>query len=297
MPLKIIALPKVKEQHLTGIFGNFEEVVNARIAELRESKLPSNQQRVKFFQYLLDLVDPTQYAAVQARFLDPDVVDKKSDMLKYLDPIVWFESKLALAVRLGLDKAGPKRILDLGTGPGHFPVVAAYFGHDVTGTDLPNRTTGVVEAGHLYGALCDVFKVSRIAHKITPTDDLKALKGPYDLVTSILTAFNVDAKKRPWTTEAWQDFFGRLRENVLAPNGSLFMSLSDNKLTPAVWARLKRNATWAVDQNKAIYFETLEPQRNPGAKPTTRARSTRRAPGEEQTEPSRAPAESGEQSR
>ena len=255
--LRIVSLPKVRDQHLPGIFGDFSDVILARVEQLRATKRAPDQQRAKFFEYLLSLVDKERYRAIQERFLDPKTIDKTSDLVKYLDPIIWFESKYAIAVRLGLDKSAPKRILDLGTGPAHFPVVAAYFGHDVTGTELPGRAKGKSDTGHLYDALCDVYKVKRIAHKITVADDLASLNGPYDLVTSFLTAFNVDEKKRIWTASNWDGFLRRLEESVLTAQGSLFMSLADNKLSPAVWAHLKRRATWAVDQSKTLFFENL----------------------------------------
>ena len=254
---KIVALPKVKEQHLPGVFGDFSTIVNQRINELKQSKRAVDLEKGRFFEYLLNLVDASQYRAIQARFLDPKVLDKKSDLVKYLDPIIWFESKLALALRLGLDKSAPRRILDLGTGPAHFPVVATYFGHDVTGTDLPRRTLGASETGHLYDALAGAYKVKRIGHIIKPGDDLRALKGPYDLVTSFLTAFNVDEKKAPWSVDSWDTFLGHLQENVLSPDGGVFMSLTNKKLTPVVWTHLKRLATWALDDSKLLYIPNL----------------------------------------
>jgi hypothetical protein len=253
-----VALPKVKEQHFFGIFGNFQDVVELRIAQLQRTGQPQDRIKVRFFEFLLNEVDAERYGEIQDHFLAPQRIDPKADTLKYLDPLVWFESKLGFALRLGLDAAASRRILDIGTGPGHFAVVARFFGHDVVGTEVPRRAQGVRGSGHLYDALCDAFKVSRIAHSVRPFGDLRDIAGTYDMLTSFLAGFNVDERKRPWTITHWKHFLASVRRDVLAPDGTVFLNLSNGKITPPVWDALKGAAEWFLDQQKSLYFSSLE---------------------------------------
>lgn len=250
-------LPKIRQEHFTGIFGDFRAVVTQRIDELRHARHPLARHRMAFFEFLLRETDAEHYAEIQRTFLHPSRLDPESDVAKYLDPIIWFESKIALAVRLELDRGPPKRILDLGTGPGHFAVVARFFGHEVLGTELPLRSRGMGETDHLYDALCDVFAVNRLSHKIVPFGNLADLPGGFDLVTALLAAFNVDEQKKPWKVEHWKCFMRGLREHVLSPHGAVFFNLANNKVTSETWAYLARQATWATETNKSVYFTQL----------------------------------------
>jgi hypothetical protein len=256
MRLQPFDLPKVKKEHYPGIFGDFESVLACRIAELRGLRTPQAGQKIAFFEYLLDTVDPKAFAAIQDDFVRPGKVDLGVDLPKYIDPIIWFESKLVIAQRMGLHHAAPKRIIDFGTGPGHFPTVARFFGHQPTGTELPRRSQGET-TGHLYDRLCEVYGVKRISHVIAPRPNLQGLSGPYDYATSFLTAFNVTAAKQPWSKISWNLFFQELRSHVLTPEGSLYMTLTHNKVTPAGWKYLTEFATSSVDVSRTLFFENL----------------------------------------
>lgn len=249
-----MSIPGIKPLHLRRMFGDFRETVAGRIGELRESGEPNSAQAIAFFEYLLKEVDAAQYALVQQEFLGDSANAANSNMLKYLDPINWFESKLSIARWLKLDKQAPKRILDLGTGPGHFPVVARFFGHSVVGTDLPSRSSGLDKTGHLYDALCELYRVNRISHVIRPMEPLGDLQGRYELVTAFLAAFNVDEDKQPWTEQHWRIFLSDLAANVLSERGTLFMRLTHDKLTDRAWAYLASIAEWKEDQSRQVFI-------------------------------------------
>src|SRR6188472_3916764 len=97
-----LVLPRVKEKYYQGVFGEFGDVVRARIAELRGSTSAINEEKARFFEYLLTQIDAEKFGRLQESFLSPPVIDH--GCIKYFDPITWFESKLALARRLGLHK-------------------------------------------------------------------------------------------------------------------------------------------------------------------------------------------------
>lgn len=247
-------IEKIKDVHLAGVFGDFRETVQRRMETLRATKNEENLDTARFFEFLLSEVDADQYTRIQRRYTgQPD------GMTKYLDPINWFESKLRVARKLGLNNRPPLRILDLGTGPGHFPVVARFYGHDVTGTDLPKVSGGPDKTGHFYDALCDVYRVKRISHVIRPNIPLENLEGRYNMVTAFLAAFNVYENKKPWTIAYWQYFLGNLRRDVLEPEGQLFMMLADDKLTPDVWTYLTSLGDWSVERSKQLFISNFAP--------------------------------------
>src|SRR6478735_5135628 len=55
----------------------------------------------------------------------------------YLDAKDWLRKFLQEILRLQLHTSPPKRILDLGTGPGYFIYVCRYLGHEVLGLERP----------------------------------------------------------------------------------------------------------------------------------------------------------------
>jgi hypothetical protein len=226
--------------------------VQRRISALRSHNSATNCDTARFFEFLLSEVDADEYSLIQEHYrASPD------GTTKYLDPITWFESKLRTARRLGLDKSPSLKILDLGTGPGHFPVVARYYGHDVTGTDLPGVSGGVDNTGHLYDSLCGIYRVKRISHVVRPNQPLTGLGDRYDMVTAFLAAFNVDAEKKPWTRQHWEFFLKDLGNNVTTDRGTVFLVLDNKKLTDESWSYLSSLAEWAECRSKQVLISNL----------------------------------------
>ncbi len=250
-------LPKVKPEHMMGVFGDFDELIRFQIGICEASDDAFEKEKARFFRYLHDRVDAEQFGQMQEYQLADGKVRLDSDIVKYIDPTIWFESKLRSALQLGLDKRSPTDILDIGTGPAHFPVVAEFYGHKVLGTDLPYRATGKLERGHLYDALADIYKVRRMPMKVLPFEPLPPLEGRFGMVTAFLAAFNLDAERKPWSIDAWKFLLSDLRENVLTPDGEIFMSLADDKLTPEVWEYLSSRAAFFTDRSKYIHIVDL----------------------------------------
>jgi hypothetical protein len=252
------ALPNVKPEQWPRIFGDFREVVGQHLRGLRAAKASGSQLKEHFFEFLIEEVDAGAYAEIQANFLDPGILDTMGDMLKYLDPVMWFEGRFSSAVRLGLDQSVPLRILDFGTGPGHFPMIASFLGHDVLGTELPELSPVPTNSERLYDALCGIFGVSRIRYTVRPHTELTGLPGRFAMVTSFMAAFNLDEQKKPWTVRHWSHFLASLKKFVLDPDGRLFMTLANNKLTPEAWRHLESHATWSIEKTKSLFFAHLD---------------------------------------
>lgn len=250
-------LPKVREQHYPGIFGDFDDVVDAAIAHHEAIKSETHVELARFFRHLKELVDREKFAKMQEFQLSEEKLDLEADLVKYIDPVTWFVSKVRLALQIGLDKREPMRILDIGTGPAHWPTVAQFYGHQVIGTELPLRATGQLEDGHLYDSLGDIYHVRRVPMMIKPLTPLPKFEHRFDMVTAFLAAFNMDLQRNPWSIEMWDFFFTDLRRNVLTERGEVFMSLTHFKTPPEVWNYLKRLAVFANDGNKVIHISDL----------------------------------------
>jgi SAM-dependent methyltransferase len=212
------------------------------------------RQRERFFEYLLEEVDAERYAGIQQTYLKPALAGTMGDMLKYLDPILWFDGRFSAAIHLGLDQGKPQRILDIGAGPGHFPFVGRFLGHEVIGTELPLSSANPTNPERLYDDLCALYGVKRVRYVVRPFGDLSGLPGRFDLVTSFMAAFNMDDQKKPWGIKPWDFFLASLERHVLAPEGRLFMTLANNKLTPDAWRHLAAHATSATESSKSILF-------------------------------------------
>ena len=256
-PLVRTDIAGVKPEHLDYMFGDFRTTVENRIMQLRAQNDANGERGASFFEFLLKDVDEAAFARMQQQFLgDADNAENKN-MLKYIDPVTWFDSKLSIARWLALDRQAPLRILDLGTGPGHFPIVARFYGHRVTGTDLPKRAGGSGKSGHLYDSLCELYGVKRIGHVIRPFAPLGDVGGRYDMVTAFLAAFNIDENKKPWSEEHWRFFLTDLKTNVLTERGVVFMRLTHDKLTDKAWDYLVSLSEWHEDQSRQVYITDL----------------------------------------
>jgi hypothetical protein len=247
----------VKPEHLDRMFGDFRTTIETRIAELLAQNDANGERGAAFFEFLLKEVDAGEFARMQQLFLGNPATAENKNMLKYIDPVTWFDSKLSIARWLALDRQPPLRILDLGTGPGHFPIVARFYGHRVVGTDLPKRSSGLDKTGHLYDALCELYRVKRISHVIRPFAPLGEVGGRYDMVTAFLAAFNVDKDKNPWSAEHWRFFLTDLKTNVLAERGVIFMRLTHDKLTDGAWDYLVALSEWHEDQSRQVFITDL----------------------------------------
>jgi hypothetical protein len=239
--LPVIAVKHVNERYHAGMFGDFEETVTNHIARLKTVESWQNSEKIRFFEHLLNTVDRERYRALRDSYLSPPRI--VSSALKYLDPVSWFEQKFGYVFRLGLHEKAPMRILDIGTGPGHFMVIANFYGHTTVGTDIPDHE--VDGPTHLYNGLADIYGTTRIKNRITPFKPLTELGGSYDLVTAFSAAFNLARGGVLWEQPAWDYFLSSLRKDVLVDDGEFFLMLVKLKTRDDIWDYLASLAKWS----------------------------------------------------
>jgi SAM-dependent methyltransferase len=127
---------------------------------------------------------------------------------------------LAEARAIGLDTGPPRRVLDLGAGPGYFLHVAQFFGHTALGLE---RAMAVCAPFHAW------LGVDAVAGSVTARTPLQAFPDRFDVVTAQKIQFDAvrgPAGKRYWGVEEWGFLLDDLRANVLRPGGSVYLRLN-----------------------------------------------------------------------
>lgn len=140
---------------------------------------------------------------------------------KYLDVAYYTFLKLLLARDLGLTKGPPRRVLDIGTGGGHFPFVCRFFGHRALGIDIENP---------VYESIAACLGIRRTIVRIEPRKPLPELGGRFDVITACGVSFNKlgeqDDRRLYWSLEEWQFFLDDLVANQLQRPGLLYFALN-----------------------------------------------------------------------
>jgi len=169
----------------------------------------------------VERIDADEYAALQAKWRDRLVDFDPKFIYKYFDVCFWIKDKIERADRLGLFERPPLRILDLGTGAGHFPAICAALGHEVVGLDVEVP---------LYTDLARLMKVDRRIFRLSPHQPVPDL-GRFDLITGVAVSFDSlgrDAAlvRRYWTLEDWAWLIRHLSEARSRYPGRLYFELN-----------------------------------------------------------------------
>jgi SAM-dependent methyltransferase len=181
----------------------------------------------------------------------------RSVELKYLDFPFWVEAKNRTANDLNLtDHSQALRILDIGSGPGHFALICkkrmglTYFGIDLKLRPPPDSTPN-----HLYDDLRSLFGYAREEYRVDAQSNLGEL-GQFDLITCLMgnfcaTVFSAN-EYRPWDVEDWAMFLDTTAKQALLPGGRMYFYLAREFINDDVHAYLSSRAETA-DRERVIY--------------------------------------------
>jgi hypothetical protein len=227
--------------------------IDERLADLRRALWFHPRRRVllRDLQALMAEVDGVRLAAVRAAFAERMQRADAASRYKYLDVAYFTLQKLKLAHALGLDRSPPWRVLDIGTGAGHFPFVLRHFGHEVVALDIANP---------VYEGIAACLGVKRTLVRVEPGVPLPDLGGRFDLVVAYDTTFNVKRTargepRRYWSLAEWQFLFDDLCGNQLRRPGRLFVQLNkEERVRLAGFRRLayNRHLLTMAAQNGAV---------------------------------------------
>lgn len=218
-----------------------------------------DEARHRFVEYLCAGFDHDRYREIQRRFLTPESIDRHRGALKYLDLAHWLRVKLELALELGLHRAQPMTILDLGAGPGHFPFVCRYFGHQVLGSDVERRP-GFPEGNsqHLYAALLELFEIDKVHLRIERRRELPDLGRRFDLVTALMAKFDNPRRGVCWTADDWVFFLHDLATRHLTPGGRVFLSFNRPFFTPEILHAMRERGAAIDDRKCTVRFDSVD---------------------------------------
>lgn len=192
---------------------------------------------------MMTQVDLDLCQALVEKYSDQAVQAERSKYAK--DPHKTMRDACRRVLRLGLHKAPPMKILDIGTGAGFFPMACAHFGHSC-------HTVDVLATG-FYAEMIQAHGISQDVARIRAFQPFP-VKGPFDLITAFAIAFDKLKGRVPWSETEWSDFLDRALAEV-NPGGRIALhfnwSYGDKRYTPEILAELQaRNAMvddyWAV---------------------------------------------------
>ena len=244
-------IPNVKMSHQSRIFSDLSKILEDRISVIKSSEGSGDGGEIAmFYGHLLERLDFQEYESIKSEFLTESKAQDYSNMLKYFDHSYWFESKIDIIRKLNLQSSPTLDILDIGTGVGHFPVLARYFGHNVWGANLPRKMLRPTDGErHFYHVMCDYFDLSCFELAISPNEAISGIDKRFDLITCLMTEFNTIAGN-PWSEKEWRFFIDDVKNSILKPGGRLFLQLTNGKLTHDSWSFLKSISEWSEDDQK-----------------------------------------------
>lgn len=169
--------------------------------------------------------------------------------LKYLDCAYWLRQKLEIVLQLDLHKASPQRILDIGTGGGHFPSLCVLLGHEVIGVDID------VE---VYQDICHLLGINRQTLRIERGQRLPDFGGKFRLITAFASQFDYISSNEFWSKQEWREFLEDLILNQVEAPGRIYFSLN------TAWDA--ETATWKFKDRVGEVFRefggTVDPSRS-----------------------------------
>jgi cyclopropane fatty-acyl-phospholipid synthase-like methyltransferase len=107
---------------------------------------------------------------------------------------------------LGLDRARPERILDLGCGMGYFLYICKHLDHTVLGLDL--------DESPMFNEMVTLLGIPRVICRIEPFVPLPAFGEEFDLITAHQVCFNGHKSNDLWQVAEWKFFLNDLARHL-----------------------------------------------------------------------------------
>ncbi len=182
---------------------------------------PRRSEIIRDLQGLMAAVDRPRLDKLRQEHADAIRSTDPAAGYKYLDAALYTLQKLLLAHELGLVRVPSRRVLDIGTGGGHFPFVCRFLGHQAVGIDIDNR---------LYEDIAACLGVQRTIVRVAPLARLPNLGGKFDLITACDVTFNDkddrDGRRVYWTLAEWRFLLNDLFANHLQYPGVVYLKLN-----------------------------------------------------------------------
>jgi hypothetical protein len=139
---------------------------------------------------------------------------------KYLDIATYLAVHVRYARQLGLASAvpGQRRVLDVGTGAGYFPLVCRHYGHTAVAIDLDTTP--------MYNELVRLLGIDRVVWRIEPYVALPAFPQRFDVVTAMQIKFDGKGAGGRWGADEWLFLLRDLADHVSHADGQVFLGFN-----------------------------------------------------------------------
>jgi SAM-dependent methyltransferase len=163
---------------------------------------------------VLGRIDRKGFEMLRRRHLD----DRSGSPSKYLDLDRWIMINARRAVALGLAEVDQqRRVLDIGTGCGYFPLVCKHLGHEVVALDCADR-------GQLFRDVADLLGVDVVTYDVKPFAGMPSI-GMFDVIGAFMITFNGHCSDAVWGSHEWYWLFNAL-EAMLRRGGTMVFELN-----------------------------------------------------------------------
>jgi SAM-dependent methyltransferase len=175
------------------------------------------------FKSLIESVPHHKFLDVYEKHRDAYKKSSPGSFLKYVDLVFFGWDKYYLTRTLGLHKAPPMSILDIGCGPCHFDFVCRSLGHRVTSIDVEQP---------IFDDIAAVLGSRRTIIRVEPTAPLPNFDRKFDLVVATDVQFHDyfcgEDRYYCWSLEDWIYLLDHLINRQLCFPGRIFLRLNTN---------------------------------------------------------------------
>ena len=159
---------------------------------------------------------------------------------KYLNYSFELPYKLTFATKyLYLEFLQPKDILDIGTGPGWFPMIAKHFNHKITCCDV----SSVCDDLKMFEDVLHIFGLKKdFTFSVEPQKKIPSEIGKYDIITALGMALH-----HGWKLKDWYFFLDDLIDNHCKSNTNC-----------TIYFQVNRNQAWEILEADRSYQTRIE---------------------------------------
>lgn len=179
------------------------------------------------FDAITKKIEAAQLEALR-RSVEPELRRDPAGAAKYADHGFWLRRNIVRAASLGLHRARPSRILDIGCGPGYMLAAAAAFGHECMGLDVPDTMLSPVERVVYREVLASLGRLEERRQAAVQAFTSLPVEGRFDRITAYQVCFNNHGRDGEWSSTEWE-FFLNDALRLLNPGGRLWLHLNDNR--------------------------------------------------------------------
>lgn len=167
-------------------------------------------------------VDPKEVAMLQEKYRERLIDFDPAAEPKYGDICFWVAARAQRAVDMGMDRARPTDILDIGMGCGFWAAVCNAAGHACVGMDVANE---------FYADICRILRVERHYGRVYRQKPFIGLGRKFGMITIMAQVFDVildETRKRIgyWSIDDWRFFIDDLARHHLTEPGELYMEMN-----------------------------------------------------------------------